>query len=180
MNTRKCALAELMAELKNKINGVTVVLVSGDCGFFSVSQIIVRDFSEQYDIELVNGISSIQYFSAKIAVSYDDALICSMHGKNNIMGTVPKAAYNKKVFALTGGAFKAHDICGILCNSGLSDIKIIIGESDGISSSTPLPSRTKNGRIKESADILVSLTIFLKIPFPRSRLGLFLISPINL
>ena len=127
-NCKNCTLSELTAELASKIQGITVVLVSGDCGFFSVSKNIMRDFSEQYDIELINGISSIQYFSAKIAVSYDDAVICSMHGRNNILGIVPKSAYNKKVFALTGGKFKAHDICGVLYNSGLPDIKVIVGE----------------------------------------------------
>ena len=128
LNTRSRALPELMVELKNKTDGTTVLLVSGDCGFYSVSKNILRDFSGQYEIELVNGISSIQYFSAKTAIPYDDAVICSMHGKNNVLGIVAKAAYNKKVFALTGGAFKAHDICGILYKSGLSDIKVTVGE----------------------------------------------------
>jgi precorrin-6Y C5,15-methyltransferase (decarboxylating) len=125
-NAQNCTLSQLTTELENKIKGVTAVLVSGDCGFFSVSKTIVRDFSKQYDIELISGISSVSYLSAKLSVPYDDAVICSMHGKNEQIAA--KVSYNKKVFALTGGEFKAHDICRILHKSGLPGIKVIIGE----------------------------------------------------
>jgi len=125
-NIKSCTLSELMAELDKPVEGDSVVLVSGDCSFFSIAKNIVRDFSDRYEIELVNGISSIQYFSAKIAVPYDDSTVISMHGRNAQI--IPKVAYNKKVFALTGGTYKAHDICRILCNSGLHHVKVKIGE----------------------------------------------------
>jgi precorrin-6B methylase 1 len=71
--------------------GDTAVLVSGDCGFFSVTKMIIKDFSGLYEIEVVPGIGSIQYFSAKIKVSYDDATFISLHGRN--ANIVPKVAY---------------------------------------------------------------------------------------
>lgn len=119
-------LSELLTELRRPQTGITVVLVSGDCCFFSISKQLVNEFSNIYDIELVSGISSIQYFSAKLAVTYDDALITSMHGRDGRI--VPKVCYNKKVFALTGGDFKAHDICSSLWESGLGNVKIWVGE----------------------------------------------------
>lgn len=120
-------LPELMKELEKKIAGNTVVLVSGDCNFFSISKNIVKKFSSKYDIELINGISSIQYFSAKILIPYDDAKIVSMHGRDGQI--VPKVSYNKKVFALTGGDYRAHDICRILWECGLGEVEVIVGEN---------------------------------------------------
>lgn len=128
-NVKSCTLAELRMELCNKINGDTAVLVSGDCGFFSLSKSIVKDFSEQYQIELINGISCVQYFSAKIAVSYDDAVIISMHGRKiSAARIIPKVAYNRKVFVLTGGIHKAHNICAELSRCGMSWVRVLIGE----------------------------------------------------
>ncbi|MDR1268152.1 MAG: precorrin-6y C5,15-methyltransferase (decarboxylating) subunit CbiE [Planctomycetaceae bacterium] len=119
-------LTELMKQLNCPLSGITVVLVGGDCCFFSITQKIVREFSHLYEIELINGISSIQYFSAKIAVPYDDAKLISVHGRNERI--VSHTAYNKKIFVLTGGKYKAHDLCRILYENGLTDVKIQIGE----------------------------------------------------
>ena len=126
LNSRDIKIKELFERLKTTESETTVVLVSGDCGFYSVSKSIISDFSEIYNIEIINGISSIQYFSSKLLVSYDDAKIISLHGRDNLI--VPFVAYNKKLFALTGGAIKAHDVCKILCRLGLSSIKIWVGE----------------------------------------------------
>ena len=120
-------LAELLEELKRTITGTTVVLVGGDCCFFSVASQIVRDFSRLYEIELVNGIGSIAYFSAKIQIPYDNANLLSLHGKNELI--VPRVAYNKKVYALTGGVFKAHDIFKELAVAGLGNLKAVVGEN---------------------------------------------------
>jgi precorrin-6Y C5,15-methyltransferase (decarboxylating) len=119
-------LSELMKRLNQPVSGITVVLVGGDCCFFSITRELVQKFSNLYEIELVNGISSVQYFSAKIAVPYDDALLISVHGRKERI--VSHTAYNKKIFVLTGGKYKAHDLCRILYENGLTEVKIQIGE----------------------------------------------------
>ncbi|MDR0337040.1 MAG: precorrin-6y C5,15-methyltransferase (decarboxylating) subunit CbiE [Planctomycetaceae bacterium] len=119
-------LSELTQQLNRPLFGTTVILVGGDCCFFSITQKIVQEFSNLYEIELVNGISSLQYFSAKIAIPYDDAKLISVHGRNERI--VSYTAYNKKIFVLTGGKYKAHDLCRILYENDLTDIKIQIGE----------------------------------------------------
>lgn len=121
-----CTLPALMEALLDNGPSSTAVLVSGDCGFFSVSDRLVQKFADRYEIELVNGISSIQYFSAKIAVAYDDAEMISMHGRDGRI--VPKVSYHKKVFALTGGDYKAHDVCRLLSESGLGHVAVWVGE----------------------------------------------------
>jgi len=126
LNTREMPLAELALALKTPIEGITAVLVSGDCGFFSAAKTIIRDFSSLYEIEVVPGIGSVQYLSAKIKVPYDDAAIISLHGRDG--NIVSKVAYNKKVFALTGGANGAGDICRTLCKYGLGGVSVSVGE----------------------------------------------------
>jgi len=126
LNTREMPLTELMSELKKLVKGETVVLVSGDCGFFSVAKKIIKYFSCRYEIKLIPGISSIQYLSAKIKISYDDAALVSLHGRTGII--VSKVAYNKKVFTLTGGANSVHDICRTLCRYELGDVRVSVGE----------------------------------------------------
>lgn len=126
LSSREMALKDLFGALEHPIDGTTAVLVSGDCCFYSVAKTLIRDFADRYDIETINGISSVQYLSAKISISYDDAKIISLHGRDGSI--VPFVAYNKKLFVLTGGNNKAHDICGELCRLGLSRVRVWIGE----------------------------------------------------
>jgi len=114
-----------MKELKED-TGETAVLVSGDSGFFSVTQTLVKDFSGLYEIEVLPGIGSIPYFSAKLKIPYDDAELISLHGRSEKI--VPKVVYNKKVFALTGGANNVSEICRTLCRCGLGNAIVYIGE----------------------------------------------------
>ena len=66
LNTRDVPLPLLMDALRAIDSGAVAVLVSGDSGFFSVAKKIVNELSGLYDIELIPGISSIQYLSAKL------------------------------------------------------------------------------------------------------------------
>ena len=126
LSTRYMSLAELMLALKSPQKGQTAVLVSGDCGFFSVTKTIIKDFSGLYEIEVIPGVGSIQYLSAKLKIAYGDAALVSLHGRN--CNIVSKVAYNKKVFALTGGANSVRSICLALCRYGLEDVTVSVGE----------------------------------------------------
>ncbi|MCL1879237.1 MAG: precorrin-6y C5,15-methyltransferase (decarboxylating) subunit CbiE [Actinomycetia bacterium] len=119
-------LTELIAALRQPAPGGTAVLVSGDCGFYSLAKIIVRDFSELYQIHLIPGISSIQYLSAAIQIPYDHAALVSLHGKSgNIVAIM---SYQKQAFVLSGGANSARRICAELSCSGLGSLRVIVGE----------------------------------------------------
>jgi precorrin-6Y C5,15-methyltransferase (decarboxylating) len=120
------SLTELMAELKRSTEEETAVLVSGDSGFFSAARSIIIGFSDLYEIEVIPGIGSIQYLSAKIKIPYDDAVLVSLHGRSG--NIVPKVAYNKKVFVLAGGTNSAREICRTLYKYGLGDVQVSIGE----------------------------------------------------
>ncbi len=54
-------LSEIYERLELGFDSDVVVLVSGDVGFFSMSSGIVKKFQNDYDIQLINGFSSLQY-----------------------------------------------------------------------------------------------------------------------
>lgn len=125
-NTIKTADIVEIAASANPEKDVLAVLVSGDVGFFSLAKTISGKLP---DCECVRycGISSLVYFAAKLQLSWDDAKIVSMHGrKQNLVAAV---AENKKVFSLTGGEHTPQMLCAQLCEHGLGDVQVYVGEN---------------------------------------------------
>lgn len=125
-DTIKTADIVEIAASANPEKDVLAVLVSGDVGFFSLAKTISGKLP---DCECVRycGISSLVYFAAKLQLSWDDAKIVSMHGrKQNLIAAV---AENKKVFSLTGGEHTPQMLCAQLCEHGLSDVQVYVGEN---------------------------------------------------
>ena len=111
------------------------VIFSGDTGFYSgakkLNQAIEEkklseEFWKDYDVSFIPGISSLQYFSAKLKFSWEDTKIVSLHGREaNIMGAVWN---HQKTFFLTGGDYSVQKICRILTENGLGDATVHVGE----------------------------------------------------
>lgn len=103
------------------------ILLSGDAGFFSAAKRLSAALKEQCDVEICCGISSFQYFLAKLGRSYEGVKFVSLHGRGgSILGAV---SYHPEVFVLTGGKQKAHDVCRELSEQGLSQIQVYAGEN---------------------------------------------------
>ena len=105
------------------------VIFSGDTGFYSGAKKLNEAIETQnvdWHVEFIPGISSLQYFSAKLKLPWEDIKIVSLHGReSNILGAV----YNHpKVFFLTGGDYPVNKICRILADNGLGDAVISVGE----------------------------------------------------
>ena len=125
-DTIKTADIVEIAASANPEKDVLAVLVSGDVGFFSLAKTISGKLP---DCECVRycGISSLVYFAAKLQMAWDDAKIVSMHGrKQNLIAAV---AENQKVFSLTGGEHTPPMLCARLCEHGLSDVQVYVGEN---------------------------------------------------
>jgi len=102
------------------------VLVSGDTGFYSASEKLCSSLSE-YEINVIPGISSLNYFFAKLKMSWQDAALLSCHGRNsNIVETVRR---NRKTFVLTGG--NISELGKKLDYVGFSELKVYVGENLG-------------------------------------------------
>lgn len=106
------------------------VLVSGDPGFFSAAMRL-RDGLERAGIATHSlcGLSSLQYFCAKLGLRYERMKLISLHGRSGSL--VPHVCYNPEVFALTGGEIKAHTAVAELVEAGLGDVRVWIGENLG-------------------------------------------------
>ena len=117
------------AILQQPQDSIISVLLSGDVGFYSAAKKLcgcIRQSVAGAKLELICGISSLQYFCAKIETSWDDLKVISVHGReNNVPAAVQKFG---KVFVLTGSNQTAGDVCKALCRYGLSDALVWVGE----------------------------------------------------
>ncbi len=121
-NTVTVSFSEINSRLQ-EAEGSVAILASGDVGYFSISRLLCR----QHKITLINGLSSLQYFCAKLGETYDDAISLSVHGRN--VSAVPYVAYNRKTFILTGGDRRAHDVAAELTAAGLGGVLLAAGEN---------------------------------------------------
>lgn len=125
-----CPFGELAARAVQVDGGTVAVLVSGDVGFFSAAARLREQLQPHGDVRLVCGLSSLQYFCAKVGVPYDDLCVRSLHGRTgSILGAV---SYHKKVFALTGGTQNAQTVCRTLADAGLGELTVHLGENLGM------------------------------------------------
>lgn len=106
------------------------VLTSGDCGFYSAADGLVKELCG-FDTEIICGISTPVYFSSKIKIPWQDMKFVSLHETEN--SVVRNVRRNKYCFFLLGGGVSADHICGELCDYGLGNIKVFIGENLGYS-----------------------------------------------
>lgn len=105
----------------------TALLVSGDVLFYSIAKKIQEKFKDKYNIELVPGISSMQYFLSKLNIITYNIKAVSVHGRNNsCLGPV---SYNEYTFILTGGDKRGENIINELYNAGLDYVYVYAGEN---------------------------------------------------
>ena len=109
------------------------VLFSGDTGFNSGCKALYHSLNECNENGLLNisvkvlpGISSVAYLAAHMGESYDDAKICSIHGKH-IYNLVEVIRTNSKTFLLTSGVKDINMLGNLLLKSHLESCEIIAG-----------------------------------------------------
>ena len=124
-----CPFDQLAAQAIASDAPTVSVLVSGDVGFFSAAGRLRGQLAQHGAVQMVCGLSSMQYFCAKLGVSYDDACVRSLHGRaGSILGAV---SYHKKTFVLTGGENTAPKVCRTLADAGLGGLTVHLGENLG-------------------------------------------------
>lgn len=108
------------------------VALSGDPGFYSGAKRLKEVLEEKVlpkdpkmTIEIIPGISSVIYLSAKLGVSWEDAVFSSVHGrKANLITLVRKY---RKLFVLAASAETVREIGNIFTDYGYGDLKVCIG-----------------------------------------------------
>ena len=60
-----------------------VIVLSGDVGFYSGAKTLTQACKEaEIPVDIVPGIASVVYLAAKLGVSWEDAALRSIHGRN--------------------------------------------------------------------------------------------------
>ena len=98
------------------------VVFSGDVGFYSGADSFGEclDCGEKsWNVRRIAGISSVNYFAAKLGVAWQDVKLCSVHGRDTDL--LKQITENKKVFSLFNGGEQLTELTGQLLDAGLPD-----------------------------------------------------------
>ena len=124
---------EIIAKIKNTGVGKNVaVLFSGDPGFFSggkkLLNLLDRDESlKGTEINVIPGISSMQYFMENLHLTWENTVLKSLHGRSaNLIGYIRD---NARVFSLFGNGDEIRETVEKLHYYGMDHVRILIGEN---------------------------------------------------
>ena len=101
--------------------------MSVDAGFYSGASRLLKRLEDEPQIEarVIPGISSVAYFCAKLGVSWEDAALRSLHGRqDNILAAVRE---HEKTVILAGSAQSVRSLCRKLAEYGYGSLKVCVG-----------------------------------------------------
>lgn len=104
-----------------------VILMSGDCGFFSGATPLLSKLNG-IDTEIICGIASPVYFSSRIGIPWQDMRFFSLHGQNNL-NLIRTVCRNRCCFFLLDHQNTSAAVCRKLSRFGLGQISVFIGEN---------------------------------------------------
>ena len=116
---------DIARELRESSARTASVVMSGDVGFYSGATGLYGHL-DGMDVHVIPGISSLQYLCAKLRVSWQDAHVISVHGRD--CDVAAHVQSHGKTFILSGGSTTAQDICALLVARGLEDVLVSVGE----------------------------------------------------
>ena len=100
------------------------VVLSGDVGFYSGAKKLLEVLPPQ--TTLIPGISSMICFLAKLKMPWEDVAPCSMHGRS--LNMISMVREHQKVFAIVGEKDGIGRLCRQLCEFGMEEVKVYVGE----------------------------------------------------
>ena len=119
------AAGDIAAAIDGAEDGPAAVLLSGDVGFYSGAKRLYPLLSE-HEVEAIPGVSSLAYLCARLCVPWQDVFLVSAHGRgHNAPGAVQS---HERTFVLTGGSYRAGDLCAQLTQWGLGHVAVHVGE----------------------------------------------------
>lgn len=101
------------------------VVMSGDTGFYSGTKKLLP-LLDKCNVNVIPGISSLSYLCAKAGTSYENVHLTSLHGRETDIAA--KVRKHGRVFTLVGGDDGIKKLCRMLCESGLEDAWLTVGE----------------------------------------------------
>lgn len=123
-NQETCAITKDLNAVINFIaeknsSGEVVVMVSGDPGYYSILELLRKNFQPEI-IEVIPSISAMQLAFAKLALSWHNATLLSFHGRKPSNEDL-KFEPQKILGMLTDNEFNSATISEILLQNGWSE-----------------------------------------------------------
>lgn len=105
-----------------------LVVFSGDTGFYSGARALCAAM-EDFHLEVLPGIGSLQYFCARLGRGWEDVRCVSLHGRN--CDLVYEVRNHAAVFAIVGGRDGAQKALLQLCAEQMGHLQASVGERMG-------------------------------------------------
>lgn len=102
------------------------IILSGDTGFYSMLDYLKKHFPKE-ELEVIPGITSLQYLFSKMKEPWQGAPLMSLHGRQQ--NFIEKLEKYKKVGLLTDTLYTPERIAEILIEAGLQDVRMVVGEN---------------------------------------------------
>ena len=104
------------------------VVFSGDVGFYSGADGFEQQFvceERQWQTKRIAGISSVNYFAARLGIAWQEVCLCSVHGRSNdLIGQIRR---ERRVFSLLNGRKQLREIAQQLYDNGLTQVRLSVG-----------------------------------------------------
>ena len=118
-------ITDIIKILKENIDRTISVLASGNPSLYGIADFIIKNMKPFEDIEIISGISSVEYLFSKLKITMNDLYITSFHGRKLDEEMVLKS---KKTAFFTDNKTSLYDIAQIYLKNELNPI-FIIGEN---------------------------------------------------
>ena len=102
------------------------LILSGDTGFYSMLTFMRKHFKAN-ELNVIPGISSVQYMFAKVSSYWNDAFVSSVHGRNTEY--VEKLREYGKIGLLTDKKNTPQRIAEEVVKAGMTEAIIYVGEN---------------------------------------------------
>ncbi len=119
-------LAELVTIIKENREKTISVAASGDPGFYSILRFFKKHFMHD-ELDIIPGISSVQYMFARLGFSYEEAYTGSLHGRDSNISRIV-GQYGLCAF-LTDSKNTPASIAKTLMEDGVKQKKIYVGNN---------------------------------------------------
>ncbi|MCI8637792.1 MAG: precorrin-6Y C5,15-methyltransferase (decarboxylating) subunit CbiT [Coprococcus sp.] len=101
------------------------VLFSGDIGFYSGAKKLSQVLEDAgIEVRFLPGISSVVYLASRLNVSWEDAKLTSLHGREEAL--IDAVARYEKTFCLLGGD-QGREFCQKIKKYDFPDVRLFIG-----------------------------------------------------
>lgn len=118
--------SDAIAALEKEENAA--VLVSGDAGLYSMLELLARRFGRER-LRVIPGVSSLQALCARLAVSWQEAKVLSLHGRDcGAEALCHHARTNRQVLLLLDAEHDPNWVRHALTAGGLDELPLIVGE----------------------------------------------------